>query len=71
MPLANSRIVPLAFWVAFLALGLFTSTGHDKPRAREPVKAAELNVANAGGGKGLPTSAIRLKEGAIPIILRD
>lgn len=71
MPLANSRIVPLAFWAAFLALGLFTSSGHDKPRAREAGKAHELNVANAGGGKPLPASAMQLKEDAIPVILRD
>lgn len=71
MPLANSRIVPLAFWAAFLALGLFTSSSHDKPPAREAGKAHELNVANAGGDKRLPVSAVQLKEGATPLILRD
>ncbi|MEF3365153.1 hypothetical protein V3H18_01260 [Methylocystis sp. 9N] len=71
MPLANSRIVPLAFWAAFLALGLFTSTGHDKPHAREAGKAHEVNLATAGAGKPLPASTIQPKEDAIPVILRD
>lgn len=58
MPFSNSRLVPLAFWVGFLALGLATNVNHDqKPRGFARDK-QEMNVASAAG-KRLPLLLIR------------
>lgn len=52
MPFANSRLTPLAFWVGFLALGLATSSSHDKRPAGEANRKHELSLASAA--KRLP-----------------
>jgi hypothetical protein len=44
MPLANSKIVPAAFWIGFLALGFLTSLGG-------PDKHRPMNVDKASAAK--------------------
>lgn len=58
MPLSNSRIMPLAFWVGFLALGLATNVNtaqksHGIARGKQ-----DINVASAAG-KRLPLLLIQ------------
>jgi hypothetical protein len=48
MGFAQSKLVPIAFWVAFVALGLFTSLGSpQKPHAAaKGARHSFLNLAN-------------------------
>lgn len=47
MPFSNSRLMPLAFWVGFLALGLATNVG-PAPKARVSTSDKhELSMASA------------------------
>lgn len=59
----NSQIVPVAFWIGFLALGFATNVvglGHDpqKQTARRPV-AGHLDSAKALSGLGEAQVAIK------------
>ncbi|MGJ0504186.1 MAG: hypothetical protein ACR65X_10700 [Methylocystis sp.] len=54
MPFSNSRIVPVAFWVGFLALGLATNVNHEqKARGVAHSSKQEMSVASASS-KRLP-----------------
>jgi hypothetical protein len=50
----DSKVVPIAFWIAFLALGFVTSlAGRSKPHPVNEAFVAETD----GGNGGAPTSA--------------
>lgn len=53
MPLLNSRVTPLAFWVGFLALGLATNVSHDTKARGVARDKREVSVASAAD-KRLP-----------------
>ncbi|QGM99307.1 hypothetical protein [Methylocystis parvus] len=61
MTLANSKLVPAAFWIGFLALGFATSVGGPAKRhtdlAHRPAKTAAVPVDVAQSEK--PTQEIR------------
>ncbi len=71
MPLANSRIVPMTFWVAFLALGLFTSSSHDKRPVRHSLGTHELNVADASAGKRAIAPHLKVEASKSEVVARD
>lgn len=52
MALAHSKLVPAAFWVGFVVLGLFTSLGspHKPQPATRANQAASLTRSNASWG---------------------
>jgi hypothetical protein len=57
MPFSNSRLMPLAFWAGFLALGLATNLS-PAPKARGFASGKpEISVASAAG-KRLPLPLI-------------
>ncbi|MFO1102470.1 MAG: hypothetical protein U1E20_06175 [Methylocystis sp.] len=67
MPFSNSRLMPLAFWVGFLALGLATHFA-PAPKARGLVSdERKMSVASAAG-KRLP---LLLIQNAGETVLRD
>lgn len=53
MSFANSRFVPLAFWVGFLALGLATNVNHETKARGFARDKQEVSVASASS-KRLP-----------------
>ncbi|MBG0798866.1 hypothetical protein IYX23_14450 [Methylocystis sp. L43] len=53
MSFSNSRFVPLAFWVGFLALGLATNVNHEKKSVGFARDKQEMSVASASA-KRLP-----------------
>ena len=53
MSFANSRFVPLAFWVGFLALGLATNVSHEQKARGFARDKQEVSVASASA-KRLP-----------------
>ncbi|HEY8124007.1 MAG TPA: hypothetical protein VIF88_01095 [Methylocystis sp.] len=58
MPFSNSRFVPLAFWVGFLALGLATNVNHERKTPGFARDKQEVSVASASG-KRLPLLLIQ------------
>jgi hypothetical protein len=71
MPLANSRIIPMTFWVAFLALGLLTNSSHDKRPVRHSRGWHELNVADASAGKRAIGPHIKVETSKSEVVARD
>ena len=53
MPFSNSRFVPLAFWVGFLALGLATNVNQERKAPGFARDKQEMSVASASA-KRLP-----------------
>ena len=58
MPFSNSRVVPLAFWVGFLALGLATNVNHEQKTRGYARDKQEMSVASVSG-KRLPLLLIQ------------
>jgi hypothetical protein len=53
MPFSNSRFVPFAFWVGFLALGLATNVNQERKAPGFARDKQEMSVASASA-KRLP-----------------
>ncbi len=58
MPFSNSRLMPLAFWVGFLALGLATNVNHDTKVRGVARDKHEMSIASAAD-KRLPLLLIQ------------
>ena len=67
MPFSNSRLMPLAFWVGFLALGLATNVNHETKARGVARDKHEMSVASAAG-KRLP---LLLMQDPSQTIVRD
>ncbi|MBM3551434.1 MAG: hypothetical protein FJX45_06610 [Alphaproteobacteria bacterium] len=58
MPFSNSRLMPLAFWVGFLALGLATNVPHETKARGVARDRHEMSLASAAD-KRLPLLLIQ------------
>ncbi len=67
MPFSNSRFMPLAFWVGFLALGLVTNLSPTPKAHGRASDKQEMSVASAAG-KRLP---LLLFQDPNHIVVRD
>ncbi|MBI1980491.1 MAG: hypothetical protein HYS63_02805 [Methylocystis sp.] len=67
MPFSNSRFMPLAFWVGFLALGLVTNVNHEPKAHGRASDKQEISVASAAGRR-LP---LLLFQDPNQIVVRD